>query len=86
MAKEKLLERVITVPVWRTVTETTPTSTSARSVQAGTKSATVALIVDLDALLRDLGAKALRSKSQRSKLHDGDIEARVVTAITRHPS
>jgi hypothetical protein len=86
MAKQKLMTARVTVPVWRQVTETTPTSSSTRSVGDGQKSATVELWIDLDALLGQLGAKALRSKSLRSKLHDGDIEARVVGPITRTPN
>ena len=87
--KQKLLTAPVTIKAWRyepvdTVPGTIPVR-GTRSVPDGTRTALVELWIDVDALLQDLGAKALRSKSKKSTLHAGDIEAHVVVAsITRN--
>ena len=79
--KRLIGEQAVTVGRYRNVEETRQTAygeqRSVRSVQIGTKTATVELIIDVEELLRQIGARALRSKSGKSRLSGGLIEARV---------
>lgn len=56
-----------------------------RSVPDGEKIATVELVVDVDALLEDLGPRAIRSRGKRSRDAGGAVEVRVVGQIERRP-
>lgn len=48
-------------------------------VRIGTRTAQINLQVDVDSLIRSLGAKAARSKGRRSRMSGGDIVAEVVS-------
>lgn len=71
------VERRITISVTRSETKTEQTQYGERSftrpVPDGTITATVTVSVDLDALLDQLAAKTIRSKSGKSKYMHGAV-------------
>lgn len=74
-------ERIV-VDLFRTETTEHEHGKSYRSVPDGSVSAIVHLRIDVDALIRKLGAKALRSKGGKAREAGGLIEA-VVSKHTR---
>jgi hypothetical protein len=58
--------------------------TAHRQIPDGTRTATVELHIDVDALIAELGRKALRAKGRKAREVGGLVEVVVVRGTERH--